>query len=304
MNTFARHWTLGAILVSVLLGTISCSSDNPVDTEPPTDPPAHDTRSPFIHIVVESSNTAEGYSVDKVGVYPTYGAPWNPNGGPVPMVIVGIDGCDFRLNGKGPLSLVEDNNFSKSTYLMEPLTGFGYQPPDPIHFCASLPSEEENYPGGYPAFSIELPTEAVEVEVPNLTPLDPSGSVVWPPTYHTSPDGEWMIRFTLHRDPEMDPSIATVVVDEEYIWTDGSFEDEIWSQVRFTQPDAEGNVDIVIRHELRSEANVIRVTLRYSAYSIAETVDIVEGKTALIWVEEEATLTRDCAIDTSAPVIW
>ena len=296
------RFLLPVFLVPLLLGTISCSSDdNPVNPVKP--PPAADRRSPFINVILESSNTVEAVSLDRVSVHSNYGTPWNPNGGPVPMVVVGIDGCSFKLNNRGPLTPIEDNNYSESEYLLEGLTGFNYNPPQPIHFQATIPSEEDAYPEGYPSFTVNLPTEEVEIELPNLTPYDPSGAIVWPPAYMSDADGNF-IRFVLHRNSDMDESLRTVAVDEEYIWTNGGGADVVWSQVRFVNPDEEGNVDIYIAPSLRGEANVLRVTLRFTAYAATELTEIVEGKTAVVSIHEEMLLTRDCPIDSTAPGGW
>lgn len=278
MSFITRHWTLAAILVSLLLGTISCSSHNPVDRSTP----AQDRRTAFIHLLLETNNTILGTSVEEAKVSATYPSPWNPDGGAVPMVIVGIEGCVIHLNGLGPLLPVEDNNYSESEYLLEAVDQLGYYPPERIRLDAELPSEETSYPDAYPVFTTNLPTYTIPVDIP-------AGSCSLGDT----------LRYTLHRDPDLEIGSARVEVETVFYRMYGDSEVIVDGDQTVVYP-SEGVVDVVLPEELLGDATTLRVTMHYLAYSEQQSVGMVEDKTALVYVHEYVNLIREFPI-VSAP---
>lgn len=274
MKIIARYWTLATVLITFFFGAISCTSHMPVDRSTP----AQDRRTAFIHLLLETQNTNLGISVEEAKVSATYPNPWNPDGGAVPTVIVGIDGCVIHLNGLGPLLPLEDNNYSESEYLLEAVDQLGYDPPDRIRLDVELPSEEESYPDAYPVFTTSLPTYTIPVDIPE-------GSCSLGDT----------LRYTLHRDPDLEMGSARVEVETVYYRMYGDAEVIVDGEQTVVYPQ-EGVVDVILPGELLDDATTLRVSMRYLAHSEQQSVKMVDNKTALVYVHEYVNLVREFSI--------
>ena len=234
-----------------------------------------------------------GLLADKVYATASYSSPWNPDGGAVPAVVVGIEDCRLKVNGVS----IPDNDETwpdDPQYLVRDIYGDGYhwyksQEPvtvyldnlayndnlSPISLTIDLPSEDSyHYPNRYPRVQAALPFSDFHlVERYPSSPIAVGDTIQY--LWDRSTVSDWNLRY------DDDPDEGRLIVAYSTL---GMSPDFLLYADTSTVDLTTDTLDVVIEDHGPDGTSVsLEVRFQLTTSIGSKTIDIVSGKQA--WVD-------------------